>query len=196
MPFARAMKNCHWQPENFTRKGCLTRRRLAKASQFCSEFSVRLIWVSSTTSVTRWWQLFIRYRHINYYSVYHTRRDMLFYLPKSAYPWFIPPRGIPIVQVHTRQASVKHDDRTACLEHVRYSAYSLREAMSVGPHPTLFLVLHYAGLLPASLYTHQIATAFWLVTQELPYFSENRRTALPPHWRWQIRSRVLPDQAR
>ena len=117
--------------------------------------------------MTRWWQLFIRYRHIHYYSVYHTRRDMLFYLPKSTYPGlFHPVRGIP---------------------------------MSVGRTQLyfwFFIRLHYAGLLPASLYTHLIATAFWLVTQELPYFSENRRTALPPHWRWQIRSRVLPDQAR
>jgi hypothetical protein len=34
-------------------------------------------------------------------------------------------------------------------------------AMCVGPHPALFLVLHYAGLLPASLHTRLIATAFW-----------------------------------
>ena len=33
--------------------------------------------------------------------------------------------------------------------------------MCVGPHPTLLLVLHCAGLLPASLYTRLIATAFW-----------------------------------
>jgi hypothetical protein len=31
------------------------------------------------------------------------------------------------IGAEARQASVKHDDRTACLEHVRYSVYSLRE---------------------------------------------------------------------
>jgi hypothetical protein len=32
--------------------------------------------------------------------------------------------------------------------------------LCVGPHPALFLVLHYAVLLPA-LYSRRIATAFW-----------------------------------
>ena len=37
--------------------------------------------------------------------------------------------------MHTRQASVKHDDRTACLEHVRYSVYPYPEPIHFAPRP-------------------------------------------------------------
>jgi hypothetical protein len=63
--------------------------------------------------------------------------------------------------------------------------------MCVGLHPTLFLVLHYAGLFPATLYTRLIATGFLGARRfqhkadhpppRAAYFLENLRPAPPPH---------------
>ena len=48
----------------------------------------------------------------------------IFIVGANPYLWdYSQPKSSVIVQVHTRQVSVKHDDRAACLEHVSATVY-------------------------------------------------------------------------
>jgi hypothetical protein len=134
---------------------------------FCSEFFGRVIWVSSTT---RCHTLVATFPSIHYYSEYHTRRDMLLYLPKSAYPGLFHPVEFPCVWAAPSSISGSSlrgvVTRFFVCSSNCYSFWGGRRFQHKARHPP----------------------------QELPYFSENLRPAPPPHRRWQTRSRVLPDQ--